>query len=34
MESFTDQVHIIFKDHLKQNWAIGGKLVSEAEPES
>jgi 4-oxalocrotonate tautomerase family enzyme len=30
----ADHVHIIFKDHLKQDWAIGGKLASEAEPES
>lgn len=26
------QVHIIFKDHKKQDWAIGGKLTSEEEP--
>ena len=25
----ADQVHIIFKDNPKQNWAIAGKLVSE-----
>jgi 4-oxalocrotonate tautomerase len=23
-----DQVHIIFKDNPKQNWATGGKLAS------
>ena len=23
-----DQVHIIFKDNPKHNWATGGKLVS------
>ena len=27
-----DHIHIIFNDHLKQNWAIGGKLTSEEEP--
>ncbi len=30
----SDQVHIIFKDHNKQDWAIGGKLASEAEPKT
>ncbi len=24
-----NQVHIIFKDNEKSNWAIGGKLASE-----
>ena len=24
-----DQVHIIFKDNMKSNWATGGKLASE-----
>ena len=24
-----DQVHIIFKDNAKQNWADGGKLAAE-----
>jgi len=24
-----DQVHIIFKDNEKSNWATGGKLASE-----
>ncbi len=24
-----DQVHIIFKDNKKSNWATGGKLASE-----
>ena len=24
-----DQVHIIFKDNPKHNWATGGKLASE-----
>jgi len=26
-----DQVHIIFKDNKKSDWAIGGKLASEDE---
>ena len=29
-----DNVHIIFKNHLKQDWAIGGKLTSEEESKS
>ncbi|MFC2026704.1 4-oxalocrotonate tautomerase family protein [Chloroflexota bacterium] len=24
-----DQIHIIFKDNSKHNWATGGKLVSQ-----
>ena len=29
-----DHVHIIFNNHLKQDWAIGGKLTSEEESKS
>ena len=25
-----DQVHIVFKDNAKQNWADGGKLAAES----
>ncbi|MEE8582389.1 MAG: 2-hydroxymuconate tautomerase [Dehalococcoidales bacterium] len=28
----ADQVHIIFKDNARHNWAIGGVLVSEEAP--